>query len=65
MSDYLTRAARDASEGSGYGERRYWDYLERSTLRSAVEAYRKGDGEYAEYLVNRTLSEALRGNDGD
>lgn len=52
---YKSQAARDAQR-LGYGDTHYWEYLDES----AAEKYAKG---YTDSFT-RTLSEALRGNDG-
>ncbi len=48
--EYKSQAARDA-EAAGYGDRSYWDYLEKSSI------------EHDE--LDRSLSESLMGNDGE
>ena len=58
MSQYQSQAARDAAE-SGYGDARYWDYLDQH----AVELAEKFP-ERAEYFMTQSLGEALAGNDG-
>lgn len=56
IDEYGARCARDAQAGN-YGDRRYWDYLQASS----VEHYEKGVID----AFTQTLSEALKGNDGD
>lgn len=62
--DYQAQCARDARD-IGYGGSRYWDYLERTSLESQAHYLRRGDPERAAAMLARSLSEALRGNDGD
>ena len=52
---YSARSARDA-EAANYGDRSYWDYLDRH----AAELHAKGVVD----AFDRSLSDALRGNDG-
>ena len=47
---YKSQSARDA-QAANYGNRSYWDYLEKKAI------------EYDE--LDRSLSEALQGNDGN
>ena len=55
-SDYTSRATRDARD-MNYGDKSYWDYLEESeTEHAKMPGY--------EYILRRSLGEALRGNDG-
>jgi hypothetical protein len=61
---YESQAARDAEE-RGYGDESYWDYLDRASAESAAHWRSKGDDERANHMMTRSLSEALRGNDGD
>jgi hypothetical protein len=55
-TEYKSQAARDA-ERIGYGDKSYWDYLDQSEQ----EMFAKG------WIGNldRTLMEALAGNDGE
>jgi hypothetical protein len=57
---YRSQCARDA-QAMNYGDKGYWDYLESSSL----EHYAKRDRfpELSDALT-RSLSEALRGNEG-
>lgn len=65
MSDntYSSQAARDAQAGN-YGGESYWRYLDRACQESYEHWMRKGDPEQANHMLTRSLSEALRGNDG-
>lgn len=64
MAEYQSQAARDAQEHN-YGGESYWEYLDRAAAESHVHYMRRGDPERAELMLTRSLSEALRGNDGD
>ena len=62
---YQSQAARDAQR-FGYGGQRYWDYLDEAALqdpRLLGAQGRQRPGRAA--MLTRSLSEALRGNDGD
>lgn len=61
---YTSQSARDAQERS-YGKRSYWDYLERAAIETRDYYLRQHDADSAEEMMTRSLSEALRGNDGD
>lgn len=60
---YAAQSAQDA-QAFHYGGRSYWDYLEKASKESRDYYLRKGDPERAELMMTRSLSEALRGNDG-
>jgi len=62
-SEYASQAARDAC-AQGYGDRAYWEYLDASALRSSDYWTRRGDACTARAMLIRSLSDALRGNDG-
>lgn len=60
---YKSQAARDA-QAMGYGDKSYWDYLEKS----ASEHYAYRSDVYPNGIENaytQSLSEALMGNEGD
>lgn len=61
---YQSQAARDAQR-FGYGGQRYCDYLDEAAIKTRDYFLRRGDTEQAEWMLTRSLSEALRGNDGD
>ncbi len=61
---YTAQTALDAQR-IGYGSESYWDYLERAARESRDYYLRNGNSERAELMMTRSLSEALRGNDGD
>jgi hypothetical protein len=61
---YQSQAARDA-QASGYGGQSYWDYLDRAAREHADYFARNGDPVKAAEMLTRSLSEALRGNDGE
>lgn len=60
---YKSQSARDAQEHN-YGGERYWAYLDKAAQESHDHYMRKGNPERAEEMMTRSLSEALRGNDG-
>ena len=62
-SGYTSQSARDAQE-RGYGKPRYWDYLERAAIEKRDYYLRHGDADEAQWMMTRSLSEALRGNEG-
>lgn len=64
MSEYKARAARDA-ETMGYGDKPYWDYLERHAHALSEFFKRKGQTEKAEEMLTRRLADALDGKDGE
>lgn len=64
MTAYHSRAAQQA-EASGYGDKRYWDYLEATAQRLHDYYAQKGDADTAVLMLTQTLGEALQGNDGD
>lgn len=64
MADYKARTAQDAAEW-GYGTERYWRYLDESAQEKYDYYMAEGDPERANEMMVRTLTEALRGNDGD
>jgi hypothetical protein len=59
-----SQSARDAQK-AGYGDESYWKYLDESAQEKYDYYMARGDREMAEFMLTRTLSEALRGNDGD
>lgn len=61
---YKSQDARDA-QAYGYGDKRYWDYLEQSSLKNHAYFTERGDHERAALMLTRSLSQALMGNDGD
>jgi len=60
---YRAQSARDA-QATGYGERRYWDYLEAHAHELRDAFLRRGEPELAASMLTRSLAESLRGNDG-
>jgi len=56
-------SARQAREGN-YGSPSYWQYLDASARESYDYFMTKGDPEKAKEMLTRSLSDALRGNDG-
>ena len=61
---YESQAAREAQE-SGYGDERYWSYLDDAERTTRDFWLRRGDTARAEETMNRSLAEALQGNEGD
>lgn len=64
MTEYRAQAARDA-QAMGYGDERYWAYLDDSSEETYQYYMARGEFDLAEWMMTRSLSEALRGNDGD
>jgi len=64
VSRLRAQSAVDA-ETIGYGDQSYWDYLDQSAREKHDYFMGKGDPVTALTMLTRTLSEALRGNDGD
>jgi hypothetical protein len=62
-SQFKSQAARDAQK-QGYGDQKYWDYLEKSALENYDYYMKKGDQETAKLMLTRSLPEALKGNGG-
>lgn len=62
--EYTAQCARDAA-ASDYGPESYWDDLNESSRRHADYFAARGDIVTAELMLTQSLSEALRGNDGD
>jgi hypothetical protein len=61
---HRSQAARDA-ERANYGDAGYHKYLDEHALEMAAKFTIKGDHEMANWILTRSLGEALRGNDGD
>jgi hypothetical protein len=64
VPDYKSRSARDARD-IGYGNKAYWDYLERHAHELHAHYTGKGDTVNAERAFTDDLGETLRGNEGD
>lgn len=62
-TEYLSQAARDACDSS-YGDKRYWDYLDRMAREHHDFFMARGDTERAESMFTQSLSASLQGNDG-
>jgi hypothetical protein len=61
---YRSQAARDARR-AGYGDASYWKYLDRAAQEHYDYFMARGDTAKAESMFTESLSEALRGNDGN
>ncbi len=61
--EYKSQAARDAQK-SNYGDKSYWDSLDKSAQESHAYFVAKGDEKKANEMLTCTLSQALAGNDG-
>lgn len=61
---YKAQCARDA-QAMGYGDKTYWNHLEKSAHNHYDYFAQRGDLITAQRMLSRTLSEALRGNEGD
>lgn len=60
---YKAQSARDA-QNMGYGGESYWEYLDRAAAEASDYWRRHGDEDKAAQMMTRSLSEALRGNEG-
>jgi hypothetical protein len=58
-----SQSARDARD-HGYGGPAYWSQLDKSAAEHFDYFTRKGDHVQARLMFTRSLSEALKGNDG-
>ena len=63
-STFKSQAARGA-QASGYGEERYWAYLEYACLSHRDYYLERGDQASADRVMTESLGDALRGNNGD
>jgi hypothetical protein len=63
MTDFLSQSARDA-QATGYGNERYWSYLDKAAQEHRDYFLRHGDPDRAALMLTQSLSEALAGNDG-
>lgn len=61
---YVSQAARDA-QAANYGKQSYWDYLDQSAQEHYDYFMRHGDPATAESMFTQSLSDALRGNEGE
>lgn len=61
---YKSQAARDAQK-FGYGDANYWAYLDASAESQAAYYLDRGDPQTAERILLRSLSDCLKGNNGD
>lgn len=61
--EYTAQSARDAQR-TGYGSPSYWDYLEEHAYELHKRFFAKGDAATAGQMLTRSLSDALRGNEG-
>lgn len=60
---YKSQAARDAQRMQ-YGDPSYWAYLDAHAEELRASFLRKGQPSKAREMMTRTISEALKGNDG-
>jgi hypothetical protein len=63
MPEYKSQAARDA-QAAQYGGPSYWASLDKHAQEMHDYFVRKGDEKAAEEMFTRSLSDALKGNDG-
>lgn len=61
---YEAQAAKDA-QAANYGDESYWAYLDDSAKRHHAYFLARGDEAQAVRMMTQTLSEALRGNNGE
>jgi len=64
LTSYTAQSARDAQR-QGYGDSKYWDYLERNAIEHRDYFAAKGDEATAAQMMTRSLSDSLMGNDGN
>lgn len=64
VTGYKSEAARDAQR-TGYGDKSYWNYLDESAQEHYDYFAARGDQETADLMFTQSLSDSLRGNDGD
>lgn len=62
--EYRSQAARDA-QAMNYGNESYWLHLEQHAFELRGRFLAEQNWSMADEMLNRSLSEALRGNDGD
>jgi len=63
VKGYQARAAREAQE-TNYGDKVYWDHLEKSARELQAFFLSKGNTVKAAEMLTRSLADALRGNEG-
>ncbi len=61
---YKARSAREA-QAAGYGDKGYWDYLDKNAQEHFKYYMKKGQKKKAKSMLTESLSESLRGNEGD
>lgn len=61
---YKAQAARDARD-QNYGDETYWDSLEEHARSLHAYYLLAGDEKKADEMLTRSLSDALRGNEGN
>ena len=64
MNTYISKSANEAKE-MNYGNEDYWDYLENHALELFEYFSKKGDQPNSKKMLERSLSEALAGNNGE
>lgn len=62
--NYMVQAAIDAMK-TGYGDKAYWDYLEERGWQMFAYYMQQNNPDKAAHMLERSLSESLRGNDGE
>jgi len=62
-NSYQSQSAKDAQRAQ-YGDKGYWDYLEKMAHENYAYYMAKGDETKAKEMLTRSLSDALKGNDG-
>ncbi len=60
---YTVQAAKDAQK-AGYGTKSYWDYLEAHGKELQAKFLARGDHDNADLIMNRSLVECMKGNNG-
>ncbi len=62
--EFRARAAREA-RAMGYGPSSYWEYLEQSALEHYAYYIARGDKAKASEMLERSLADTIKGNNGD
>jgi hypothetical protein len=64
VEEYKSQSARDAQK-MGYGAKSYWDYLDKAAQEHYEYYMARGDEKTANEMLTQSLSDALRGNEGN
>lgn len=61
---YKSQCAREAQKRN-YGDKSYWDYLERASIEHSKYYEERGFKDLAKKMMTQSLGEALQGNNGN